>query len=359
VAPGTPAWLRLVGGVIIVISLLEHAARRAEAPQAVSARPEAAAGGAPVTAPPGAPQDMQTAMRLLGSTIVEQVDTSVSTVLNENRQMREMASEMALAAEQAKEQFKHSMVRATESETSIEQLQTVSGDLVGSIEVIGAAVTRSNAIVKTATEQASATRVCVESMATLSQSVSQAVRLIDDIARKTRMLALNATIEAARAGAAGRGFAVVADEVKSLAQQTAEVTRTIGDKIEQMAGRVTQSVELLLALVATIETVDAASLSIGRTIDDQKSISSRVTSSLIDMRDAVFTLSREIREAAQIAANSGMLSDLVLDTANSVDGLMTALKVRLHDIGEGMIPNGSPALPTEPPDPQSVWRDAA
>jgi methyl-accepting chemotaxis protein len=66
------------------------------------------------------------------------------------------------------------------------------------------------------------------------------------------------------------------------------------------------------------------------------------------MRDAVFTLSREIREAAQIAANSGMLSDLVLETANSVDGLMTGLKTKLSDIGEGMIPLGSaPARPAD------------
>jgi hypothetical protein len=40
-----------------------------------------------------APQDVQTAMRLFGSRILDQVDTSVSTVLQENHQMREMANE--------------------------------------------------------------------------------------------------------------------------------------------------------------------------------------------------------------------------------------------------------------------------
>jgi methyl-accepting chemotaxis protein len=59
------------------------------------------------------------------------------------------------------------------------------------------------------------------------------------------------------------------------------------------------------------------------------------------MRDAVFTLSREIREAAQIASNSGMLSELVLETANSVDGHMGALKKKLEDIGTGMAPAAS------------------
>jgi methyl-accepting chemotaxis protein len=54
------------------------------------------------------------------------------------------------------------------------------------------------------------------------------------------------------------------------------------------------------------------------------------------MRSAVFALSREIREAAQIASNSGMLSELVLETASSVDGHMSALKKKLEDIGSGM-----------------------
>jgi len=60
------------------------------------------------------------------------------------------------------------------------------------------------------------------------------------------------------------------------------------------------------------------------------------------MRDAVFTLSREIREAAQIAANSGMLSDLVLETANSVDGMMNGLQAKLRDIGDGATQAGRP-----------------
>jgi methyl-accepting chemotaxis protein len=44
------------------------------------------------------------------------------------------------------------------------------------------------------------------------------------------------------------------------------------------------------------------------------------------MRGAVFSRSREFREAARIAANSGMLSEAVLETANSVDGPTIDLK---------------------------------
>jgi methyl-accepting chemotaxis protein len=287
---------------------------------------------------PGAAYDMQTAMRLFGSAIVDQVDTSVSTVLSENHQMREMASEMATASTQAKEQFKGAMSRAVEAEGGIEQLNAFGSELSGSIRFIGSEVKRSIAIVREASAQAEITRGCVETMAALSRTVSDVTKMIDAIARQTRMLALNANIEAARAGEAGRGFAVVANEVKQLAHQTADATNTIGQKIAEMTGMVAESVESLQSLVGTIASVDAVSGSIGQAIVEQESLATRVSTNLETMRDAVFTLSREIREAAQIASNSGMLSEIVLETVNSVDGHMNALKKKLEDIGAGMVP---------------------
>jgi hypothetical protein len=96
---------------------------------------------------------------------------------------------------------------------------------------------------------------------------------------------------------------------------------------------VAESVEALQALVGTIASVDATSGSIGQAIVEQECLATRVSTNLKSMRDAVFTLSREIREAAQIASNSGMLSEIVLETANSVDGHMSALKTKLENIG--------------------------
>jgi len=286
----------------------------------------------------GTPNDMHTAMGLFGSAILDQVETSVSTVLKENQQMREMANEMASGAAQAQGQFKSATARSTEAEGAFEQLNAVSGELAGSIGVIGAAARDSKATVTESIARAAATRSCIETMATLSESVSKAIELIDQVARQTKMLAINALIEAARAGEAGKGFAVVAGEVRTLANQTAAATLTIGGKIAEMNGMVTQSVAALHSLVGTIESVAASNESIADAVVVQDGLAARLLVTSKSMNEAVYTLSKEIREAAQLASNSGMLSEMVLETATSVDALMSGLKNNLQEIGIGMDP---------------------
>ena len=314
--------------------------------------PETNSSRATVLATPetGTPRDLKTAMSLFSSVIVDQVETSVAAVVQENSQMREMAQEMATAAVQANEQFGKSMAGASAAENCIERLGSVGEGLTDSIGIIVGEMNETMRVVGNATERADTTRQCVDTMAGLAQDVSDTVGLIGDIARQTRMLALNATIEAARAGEAGKGFAVVAGEVKALAHQTATATDTITARIASMRDTTAASVDALRELVDTIAQVDAASQRIASAVHQQEGLAREVNGSLSQMHDAVFSLSREIREAAQIAANSGMLSELVLDTANEVDTHMHQLRDRLTQVGSGMaIQPMDAATPSSPP----------
>lgn len=53
-----------------------------------------------------------------------------------------------------------------------------------------------------------------------NRTISDKIKIINDIAFQTNILALNAAVEAARAGEQGRGFAVVAAEVRKLAERS-------------------------------------------------------------------------------------------------------------------------------------------
>ncbi|MEZ5653756.1 MAG: methyl-accepting chemotaxis protein, partial [Burkholderiaceae bacterium] len=104
-----------------------------------------------------------------------------------------------------------------------------------------------------------------------AEEIKNIIEVINSIAFQTNILALNASVEAARAGPQGRGFAVVAAEVRSLASRSASAAQEIdsiitnsvaqvesgsalvhdaGKRIEEIAGEVSQTVEMIQQISA-------------------------------------------------------------------------------------------------------------
>ena len=87
-----------------------------------------------------------------------------------------------------------------------------------------------------------------------TDSITDIVKTIRDIAAQTNLLALNAAIEAARAGEHGRGFNVVATEVRNLSNKVSLSIGEIKDNIEGIVQRietVSTSIEQISSKVKT------------------------------------------------------------------------------------------------------------
>jgi methyl-accepting chemotaxis protein len=166
-----------------------------------------------------------------------------------------------------------------------------------------------------------------------SSEVAGQLQQIDVIADQTNLLALNAAIEAARAGEHGRGFAVVADEVRSLATQTAELTRSIKGILSGFTKNMEHARTAMGATRDQMEKVSDSSLvteqELSRTTEQIRSLAGEVdtVSNAVKQQTKltetmVTTLSEASNEAdatLQIAEQLNQLSRNLMSTVEAVE----------------------------------------
>ena len=217
---------------------------------------------------------------------------------------------------------KTSEVAAASEQSAVamrEAAQTAAG-LIRAIEDARTEVETASDVANRAAAQATQGVAATDTLSEQSHSIESILGLIREIAGQTNLLALNATIEAARAGDAGRGFAVVAQEVKSLANQTAQATDEIAQKIAAIQSATKASVESNASIRATVDEVQQSAERIRRAMEDQAQTVTMITASV-----------DETALAADLMSNT--ISAIRSDTENVVSEI-TALEQGFSQVNE-------------------------
>ena len=166
--------------------------------------------------------------------IQESVNLIVTNLNELTRDIISSAEKVSIGAKQIAESSTSLAQVATEQAGAVEELTSTvamiaeqsESNALNSDKANGLALnTKENAA--DGSKQMDKMLVAMEEINVASNSISNIIKVIDDIAFQTNILALNAAVEAARAGEHGKGFAVVAEEVRSLAgrsQQAAKET---------------------------------------------------------------------------------------------------------------------------------------
>ena len=164
-------------------------------------------------------------------------------------------------------------------------------------------------------------QVMHDDMTQLSNVITQmneVIASINAISSQTNLLSLNASIEAARAGEAGRGFAVVADEIRALAEQTQQLTETMGSFVDNVREASTKS-------AVSVENAIEALQSVNEKINAVWALNEENEHHVAEITDSISTLaavSEEISSSMnEIEARAGEIEDSCANLKESTNEL--------------------------------------
>ncbi|MDQ7031376.1 MAG: cache domain-containing protein [Desulfonauticus sp.] len=221
--------------------------------------------------------------------------------------MADRANTVATASEEMSANM-HSVAQ------SMEGVQEATNTVASSAEEMSATISeiaenseKAKEITGQAVQRGLETSKRVDELGRAASEISKVTETITAISSQTNLLALNATIEAARAGEAGKGFAVVANEIKELAQQTANATEEIKQKIGEIQKATDITVEDIKSITGIINDIDSIIATIAAAVEEQ-SVTTR------DIAQHINSISESISEAGEnVNQSSTVAQDMAKD----------------------------------------------
>lgn len=280
--------------------------------------------------------------------IARQIDSGVlmmtshsSQILKNSQENSARLSEQAAAITQITAAVEELSATSKQISSGAELIEGMSKETLDTASTGVDAVKRTVEGVHEISEKTSEASDRVVSLGAKSQEIGGAVRMINDIADRTKLIAFNAAIEAAGAGEAGKRFSVVAVEVRSLADNVVESTREIKRIIQQIqdttnsslmateqgARKVDEGIELaddamrkMDRIVEHMREASEAATRISQSTQHQETASEQVVTSV---RELLQMTQQSVNEAHQSREASEQLNDLARKLEETVAGLKT------------------------------------
>ena len=221
---------------------------------------------------------------------------------------------------------KSSNETAVSLEETAAALEEITNTVANNTERISTMANHSKELSNSIEEGQKLANVTVESMDSINeqtQSIANAITIIDQIAFQTNILSLNAAVEAATAGEAGKGFAVVAQEVRNLASRSAEAAREIKSLVENATEKTNNGKKIADDMINGYIKLKENISKTTEVIHDISISSKEQRTSIEQINDVVTRLDRQTQNNASIAnqthdiaTNTSKIAKKILETVN-------------------------------------------
>lgn len=197
--------------------------------------------------------------------VISSVNVMIENLSKFARNVQLSAEQMATGSEQISSSAEQVSLGTSQQAASIEQISASIEEMSSTVGQNADNAKQTSAIASKSATNAKEGGQALAKTVSAMKSISERIRVIEEIARQTNMLALNAAIEAARAGEHGKGFAVVAAEVRKLAENSQkaakainqlsvsnlEVAENTGNMLEEMVTGIQQTADLVQEISAS------------------------------------------------------------------------------------------------------------
>jgi methyl-accepting chemotaxis protein len=239
---------------------------------------------------------------------------------------RSFAEETHDITEECQEVVSIAAEQNTTTENLMKSIETLSEKTDRNVAIVEKAMELANTIKANAEKgsvQMAAMTQAVKDISVASQSISDVMKVIDNIAFQTNILALNAAVEAARAGTHGKGFAVVAEEVRSLAAKSAEAARNTGALITDSTQKAVMGEKIAGEAAASFNDIMSG-------INESASITKEIAAASEEQHTSIGSIKVGIHQISSAVQHSGTTAGQLMDSSKG----MNEQSSRLHDVVE-------------------------
>ena len=243
------------------------------------------------------------------------VINSIKNITSSTEQQRTAFSSASLAVEDLLKTVYKINDNIERQASSVEQTSASVEEMISNISSIARSVNNADSLLKKllieANDGADIVEEVIESIRnveTNNEQIKNIINIIQSIAEQTNLLAMNASIEASHAGDAGRGFSVIADEIRSLAEHTAENTKSITAIIKGVTKRVEESVTLANNSGKTLNNILNISESASRVVSEINTANSELEIGGKDILETITKLNDTtsgVKDSVREQINSG------------------------------------------------------